>query len=152
MIIRKKHCIPGQKLGVTAVLAAILFTVVTHNSGVSFAHTSSNVESSICIDGDEAPAHIQFKKGQVDYLAAETGSASGNPGSALADPDYPIAAGDMIYTGTDGFVSIILANGSYRNIQPDSLVTVRTSSPCQGEITPERISIDIPYLNAAIRG
>lgn len=129
----------------TALLTAILFVAgTTHNSGVSFARTSSSTESSICIDRTAAPAHIQFRKGRVDYVAVE--------GSAPRSSDYSIADGDMFYTGIDGFVSIILADGSYRNIHPDSLVTVRTSSLCEDKATPEHVSIDIPYLNAAIRG
>ena len=99
-------------------------------------------QQKLCIGSDGAPL-IQFSKGRVLIQSVDGDEIQGNHRAPVS--------GDTLITGADGFVSIMLANGRYENVQPHS--SVRLDS-CQNDSSAfgNEVRLETPYLSAAIRG
>lgn len=90
---------------------------------------------------------IQFSKGLVIYRSS-TGRISNRK-------QFDPANGDTIATGNNGFVSILLENGKYHNVQPVSQVRFGSSKDCYRHFPPaadDDVVLEKAYLTAAIRG
>ncbi len=112
---------------------------------------------------------IVFVKGDVTHTKTDIVVNPPNKGAA-------INTGDIIRTGSDGFVSLSFNSGARVNLQPDSEVRVKhidcpnsaarcvisldaTKGMLSSEVTPRgkgevpiQFSVDTPFLSAAVRG
>jgi len=105
------------------------------------------VEQVVCITLDDTSyPRIQFSKGEVQH-ASDSGYEYQ---SHTTVPNH----GDTIVTGPDGFVSLLLAEELYANVQPHSRATFDSSAECDARNSAEykSIPLETPYLSAAIRG
>ena len=110
----------------------------------------------VCVGAGVAPV-IQFSKGHVVFQSLggyETNDGYETTGHELQSNPRNPANGDTVITGADGFVSIILASGQARNLQPNSSVTFDSSEECQNNrlATSNEVRLESAYLSAAIRG
>lgn len=122
-------------------------------------------------------AQVVFVKGNVN--ASRTGDEPVRPGTArdtffALERNMEVKSGDMIVTGSDGYVSIEFSSGSVVNMQPDTeavlsrlnclpgddscvieIKTIRgkvTSNVERRDNQPVDFRISTPYASAAVRG
>jgi len=135
----------GQRLSAVCVASLL---IAANDFGYSTPlEVQRPIEQILCIDAGETDfPQIQFAKGQVQHK-----SGSGNEYRARS---IQPSNGDTLTTGQDGFVSILLTDGSQANVQPHSLVKFDSSMECDSSNadTDSAVHLETPYLSAAIRG
>lgn len=104
---------------ITAGICTLLYTGIGSTS--AHAPTSTyTAEKVLCVDNPNFP-RVQFSKGKVDFRH-----------QYIPVPANPkkLKHGDTIYTGIDGFVSLLISPEQRVNVSPQSQVRVSNAIDC----------------------
>jgi len=122
-----------------------------HNSSdYKSANTATEISPTrICLDLADAQAGypvVHYTKGNVRLRQGDR-----DQNVSPLEIARQVLPGDTLITDKAGFVSVRYANGAFRNVQPNSVVSFFRATRCSptNQKNPE---VDTSYLIAAIRG
>lgn len=133
----------GKRMSALCVVSLLL---VANDLGFSSPVPGQYAERVMCVDSSATDyPKIQFIKGHVHYQSF-TGERQ--------ESSRKLSDGDTVLTGSDGFVSVMLSQNRYTNIQPFTLMKVDSSLKCNEARPTSKIIYhgNTPFLSAVVRG